>query len=100
LGTDDAAGERLASETDHPSPLAQRSVCRHTPEVGAVCGKAAGTALCGGRSVMSVPTASCGLCCGALGPLMAPKRPQACPPEGPLTEGLRTTYSRVDFFSP
>jgi hypothetical protein len=25
--------------------------------VGAVCGKAARTALCGGRSVMSVPTA-------------------------------------------
>jgi hypothetical protein len=28
------------------------------PEVGAVCGKAARTVLCGGRSVMSVPTAS------------------------------------------
>src|SRR6516165_3013784 len=31
--------------------------CRHTPEVGAVCGKAARTDLCGGRSVMGVPTA-------------------------------------------
>ena len=28
------------------------------PEVGAVCGKAARTDLCGGRSVMSVPTAT------------------------------------------
>src|SRR6266498_965566 len=28
------------------------------PEVGAVCGKAARTVLCGGRSAMSVPTAS------------------------------------------
>jgi hypothetical protein len=26
-----------------------RQVCRHTPEVGAVCGKAASTALCGLR---------------------------------------------------
>src|SRR5712692_7413007 len=36
-----------------------RHVRRHTPEVGAVCGKAARTVLCGGRSVMSVPTATC-----------------------------------------
>ena len=35
-----------------------RQVCRHTPEVGAVCGKAARTVLCGGRSAMSVPTAT------------------------------------------
>ena len=34
------------------------TLCRHTPEVGAVCGKAARTVLCGGRSAMSVPTAS------------------------------------------
>src|ERR1700738_5377684 len=32
--------------------------CRHTPEVGAVCGKAARTVLCGGREVTRVPTAS------------------------------------------
>jgi hypothetical protein len=38
--------------------LAERTFCRHTPEVGAVCGKAARTVLCGGRSAMSVPTAS------------------------------------------
>src|SRR6478736_9694208 len=51
LGTDDAAGERLASETHHPPPLAERSLRRHTPEVGAVCGKAARTVLCGGRAM-------------------------------------------------
>ena len=33
------------------------TLCRQTPEVGAVCGKAARTVLCGGRSAMSVPTA-------------------------------------------
>jgi hypothetical protein len=31
--------------------LAERSLCRHTPEVGAVCGKAARTVLCGGRTM-------------------------------------------------
>src|SRR5216684_355598 len=36
--------------------------CRR-PEVGAVCGKAARTDLCGGRSVMSVPTAKLLLRC-------------------------------------
>ena len=51
MGTDDAAGGRLASETDHPSSLAERSLRRHTPEVGAVCGKAARTVLCGGRAM-------------------------------------------------
>src|SRR6266481_6550361 len=34
-----------------------RQVRRHSPEVGAVCGKAARTVLCGGRSVMGVTTA-------------------------------------------
>ena len=51
MDTDDAAGERLASETDHPPPLAERSLRRHTLEVGAVCGKAARTVLCGGRAM-------------------------------------------------
>src|SRR5947209_16882452 len=34
------------------------SNCRHTPEVGAVCGKAARTVLCGGRDENRVPTAT------------------------------------------
>ena len=58
VGSDDAADRRLAPQAAHPSSLAERSLCRHTPEVGAVCGKAARTVLCGGRPVMSVPTAS------------------------------------------
>src|SRR6266436_6303083 len=37
----DAAGERLAPETDHPPSLAERSLCRHTPEVGEAMGRAA-----------------------------------------------------------
>src|SRR5262249_16650566 len=51
VGTDDAAGGGLAPETDHPSSLAERSLRRHTPKVGAVCGKAARTVLCGGRAM-------------------------------------------------
>jgi transposase len=42
---------RLAPETDYPASLAKRSLCRQTPEVGAVCGKAARTVLCGGRAM-------------------------------------------------
>src|SRR3977135_719898 len=34
-----------------------RQVRRHSPEVGAVCGKAARTVLCGGTSAMGVRTA-------------------------------------------
>src|SRR5262249_20805177 len=51
VGTDDAAGGGLAPETDHPSSLAELSLRRHTPKVGAVCGKAARTVLCGGRAM-------------------------------------------------
>ena len=35
----------------------RQAACRQTPEVGAVCGNAARTVLCGGRAVMRVPTA-------------------------------------------
>jgi hypothetical protein len=31
--------------------MAEQSLCRHAPEVGAVCGKAARTVLCGGRAM-------------------------------------------------
>src|SRR5262249_39072951 len=51
VGTDDAAGGGLAPETDHPSSLAELSLRRHTPKMGAVCGKAARTVLCGGRGM-------------------------------------------------
>jgi len=61
---------------------ARTAICRHSPEVGAVCGKAARTDLCGGRGAISVPTATdlggaasrqlsavrrtAGSCCGGL----------------------------------
>src|SRR5262245_25860072 len=35
----------------------KKTLCRHTPEVGAECPNGARSVLCGGRSVMSVPTA-------------------------------------------
>src|SRR5258708_2430815 len=58
LGTN--AGDRpyLASPAAYPPPLAQSALRRHSPKVGAVCGKAARTVLCGGRSVMGVPTST------------------------------------------
>ena len=40
-----------------PPPLAAATLCRQTPEVGAVCGNAARTDLCGGCAVMRIPTA-------------------------------------------
>ena len=39
----------MAPETKHPTSLTERSLCRHTPEVGAACGKVARAVLCGGR---------------------------------------------------
>ena len=41
VGTDDEAGRRLAPETAHPPSLAERALCRHTPEVGEAMGRAA-----------------------------------------------------------
>jgi hypothetical protein len=43
---DSEPGLRVTSAGPHTA-----SFCRHTPEVGAVCGKAARTVLCGGRTV-------------------------------------------------
>ena len=51
MGTNDAAGGCLAPKTDHPPSMAQRSLCRHAPKVGAVCEKDARTVLCGGRAM-------------------------------------------------
>src|SRR5262252_4153131 len=58
LDLDCHAGGLLASQTAHPPSLAQPALRRHPPEVGAVCGKAARTDLCGGRGGISVPTAT------------------------------------------
>ena len=51
----------------HQALDCMRIVDPSLPKVGAVCGKAARTVLCGGRSVMGVPTASDSVCCNALG---------------------------------
>ena len=69
LGRHGPTGRPLAPQTAHPSPLAQPALRRQTPKVGAVCGKAARTDLCGGRPVMGVPTAI--------------RYPELCPPAGP-----------------
>src|SRR6516225_3749915 len=37
--------------------VTKKTLCRHTPKVGAECPNGARSVLCGGRSVMSVPTA-------------------------------------------
>ena len=61
-----------------------RQVRRHSPEVGAVCGKAARTDLCGGRSAMGVPTAiaSLAITVSDVGrPSLAPTGPEACQPQ-------------------
>src|SRR3954471_5719974 len=57
IRTDEEAGSRLAPEGAHPSSMAKPTLRRQTLEVGAVCGNPARTDLCGGRSVMGVPTA-------------------------------------------
>src|SRR6266545_2740308 len=75
LGADHAVGQRLAPETEYPSSMAWNTLRRHLPKVGAVCGKAARTVLCGGRSAMSVPTATAGT---ALAQSKAARTP--CPP--------------------
>jgi hypothetical protein len=53
-------GTCVFSEPSHYAPKARRgqTLQRVTPEVGAVCGNSARTDLCGGRSAMTVPTAS------------------------------------------
>src|SRR3954468_4731481 len=44
--TSSARASSWAPETKHPTSLAERSLCRHTPEVGAACGKVARAVLC------------------------------------------------------
>ena len=52
------AGQSLAAQAPDIPPLAGSALPRQTPKVGAVCGNAARTVLCGGRPVMRVPTAT------------------------------------------
>src|SRR5580658_1392394 len=62
-GTKGNAGQHSTYRAQYRASLSQvqeriRHVRRQSPEVGAVCGKAARTDLCGGRSAMGVPTAT------------------------------------------
>src|SRR5215217_6372963 len=57
VGENSVHRQRLAPEATHPSPLAAAAFCRQTPKVGAECPNGARSDLCGGRSVMGVPTA-------------------------------------------
>ena len=57
MGTNDEDRCGLAAATSNPTSMAGQAVCRQTPEVGAECVNCACSDLCGGRSVMGVPTA-------------------------------------------
>jgi hypothetical protein len=62
-GTEENAGQLSTRRTSEPGKrdtgcwLAYGNLLPSIPEVGAVCGKAARTDLCGGREVTRVPTA-------------------------------------------
>ena len=60
MGSDDETGRRLAPRTAYPSSLARAALRRHTPKVGAGCPNRARPDLCGGCSVMGIPTAILG----------------------------------------
>src|SRR6516225_4992847 len=64
LGPDAEPGNRVTGAGAHTSNR-KAAICRHSPEVGAVCGKAARTDLCGGRGAISVPTATVTSVCQA-----------------------------------
>src|SRR5580704_7089753 len=71
-GTKGNAGQHSTYRAQYRASVSQvqeriRHVRRQTPEVGAVCGKAARTDLCGGRSAMGVPTAIAALAMTARG---------------------------------
>src|ERR1700733_6804215 len=57
MAADREARCRMAPQTQNPSSLATRTLRRQPPKVGAVCGKAACTDLCGGTGVTRFPTA-------------------------------------------
>ena len=81
----DALADRWLPTAAYLAPLAQRTLRRQTPEVGAVCGKSARTVLCGGRAVMRVPTAivewQIALRAKRFEPLLrGPRRPPCLPP--------------------
>src|SRR5262249_30081428 len=60
VGSHDQTGRRLASRSTHPSFLARSALRRQTPKVGAGCPNWARPDLCGGGTVMGIPTAILG----------------------------------------
>ena len=81
----DFAADRQADrrpQVAYPSPLARPALRRQTPEVGAVCGKAAQSRTCGARSVVGVPTAS-------------PKGSETDIPEAAPAMGLAPPWDRL-----
>src|SRR6266702_1200249 len=71
-----------------------RQVRRHSPEVGAVCGKAARTDLCGGRSEMSVPTAI------SVALIELPSRRAITSPRPPAENGTTMVIGRLGYSCP
>jgi hypothetical protein len=60
MGTYCADSFGLVAHPAYPSPLAERTLFRQTPEVGARCVNRARRDLCGGYSVRGIPTAIMG----------------------------------------
>jgi hypothetical protein len=58
--SDTSPTQRGAVSVPRIARCASSSIARHSSKVGAVCGKAARTVLCGGRPAMVVPTATVG----------------------------------------
>jgi hypothetical protein len=57
MGTDSSTCSGVLTSTPYPSSLAERTLRRQIPKVGARCVKYARRDLCGGCSVMGTPTA-------------------------------------------
>src|SRR6266851_2292885 len=102
-GTEGNAGQHSTCRAQYRvsvSPALERirHVRRQTPEVGAVCGKAARTVLCGGRSAMSVPTAIASLAMTVLNASDKPHRTTRTPRKPPCSPSIiSTTPARNGF---
>jgi hypothetical protein len=57
MGTDSSTCKGVLASTPNPSSLAERTLRRQIPKVGARCVNHARRDLCGGCSAMSIPTA-------------------------------------------
>src|ERR1700686_717497 len=57
MGTDRSTCSRVLTSTPYPSSLAERTLRRQIPKVGARCVNHARRDLCGGHPAMDVPTA-------------------------------------------